>query len=476
MASAKPATVAETLFVVTIFVGLGVAYWIMLSMCRPYGLGDEVYLKLTSESSYFDGLGLTAAGMTVALVLFDVLYWKNCWWYLARFLIAVDVGLYFLAALAGTQLFAASPIAVYFLVVPIILYMLKSTVLQSMHAIAFLYAVGVGLLVVSFTSLGVWLAYAFGYGNFWTDSTRVDYFTRLGCLPPADTTLYIHNETAATAYLDMFNSSLGGVRKTCQEGFLYWIAPLILVIFCAVMAMAVLTIVHSERSAAKGKSKVDIQVRAFLTFLMLGFLGLWMATSIGGANQGLSEVVFTFTFLLMVIGCGAIIFVEGMDNLSSTVKRQPLVQRVINFSKSDWMRSLILVLFFPLILVIVPLAFFNQLGRKYLPMTKTLDAEERKLMLSVEVSKRVQAMRKWHWTSVLAKCIWWGILFFSLTVVAARFLNVLFSYIESLLVEYNVSIPAATGIFIGVGFSVHMFPPSELMYPGDLKVTTNMID
>ena len=439
--------------IVALFIVLGGLYWVMLTMCDPYGLGDVVYLRLAAEAKYFTALGVMAGGMTVLLVTLDILWWKGCFRYLAYLLIAANVALYFLTALAGTQKFPSSPMAVFFTVCPIILYVFRLTLLRGMDALSFLFTTGLSLLLVSLASLVLFLVYAFGYKNFWSDLIKVDYYVRLGCANTTLVAMPLQNATIAIDEIDV----VGG----CDEALFYWISPIVLVLFTFAMGGALLLIVHSERAYAQGKSKVDLPVRAFVTFLLLGFLGLWCATGIGGADQGLSSVVFAFTFLMMVIGCSAIVFVEGMNGFVSGVKQQPLIARVLGWAKSDWMRSLLLVLFFPLFFVVIPLAFCNQLGRKFLPMTKTLDDEERKLMLSVEISKRIKAMRKWHWTSVLTKVIWWGVIFFSLSVIGARFINVFFSWLDEELRRNNVGIAAASAIVIAVGWVCFMLPPSK---------------
>lgn len=299
----KAVQLCQTAVVLALFVGFGIAFWVMLTMISN-GMGDVVFEKLSSQESHFVGLGITAGATTVALVALDVLYWKNAFWYLARLLIGANVALYFLTALAGTSRFPASPIAVYFMVCPIIVYVVKQTLLRSMDPVRFLLVVGASLMAVAFTAAGVFLAYAFAYHHWWDNDTRLDYYTRLSCIPANVSSLI--PEANLTAFFKSID-----IDSACDEAFLFWISPVIFAVFSFAMGGAVMTIVHSQYASAKGKAKVDMQVQAFLTFLALGFLGLWCASGIGGADQGLSTVVFTFTFLLMVIGCGAIIFVEG---------------------------------------------------------------------------------------------------------------------------------------------------------------------
>lgn len=148
--------------------------------------------------------------------------------------------------------------------------------------------------------------------------------------------------------------------------------------------------------------------------------------------------------------------VEGIAGFKDNITSQPLVARVLGWGNSDWMRALLLVLFFPLFFIVIPLAACNQLGRR---LVRRLNAEERKLWLSVEVSQRLMMISRWNWTSVWSKCIWWGVIFFTLSVIGARFINVFFSWLQTQFVANNIGVAPASAIFVAVGFVTFMLPP-----------------
>lgn len=261
--------VESTLVIILLF-AMAALYWFMLTMNHPYGYADRVYLELEAYSAYFTGLGVTAAGTTVLLVTMDVLFWRGVFYYLARLLILANVALYYLTALAGTAYFPASSIVIYLTLCPAVLLMVKLSVLRGMEVLDFMQAVGMGLILVSLCSLGLFLDSVFAQNQMWDNAQRLEYYLRLECLPATT------SSSGAEVFCPGTNTTLTPVAcvhksAQCDEAFLFYMSPLILVMFAFAMGSAVWLIAHTERMYTElGKSRMGLPVRAFATFLLLG--------------------------------------------------------------------------------------------------------------------------------------------------------------------------------------------------------------
>ena len=138
----------RALTLVSILAGMGALYWVLFFM-GDYGHGDRVYLLLDSYSSFFYSCSIVSVALVVFLATFDVAYWKGPFWFVGQFLIATTVVGFMLTALTFTSTFPAASICVYLVVCPIVLYVLKLTVLSGMSANSFLFWTAIGLLLVS---------------------------------------------------------------------------------------------------------------------------------------------------------------------------------------------------------------------------------------------------------------------------------------------------------------------------------------
>jgi len=173
------------------------------------------------------------------------------------------------------------------------------------------------------------------------------------------------------------------------------------------------------------------------------------------------------------------VLVSGVEGIKRDVMSTPLVRRLIKSWSSDWLRSLMVITLAPAVLVLLPLSYLRQLGRKYLPFTKRVDEKEKQLMFSLEVSRWLWRVRRWHWTSIGSKMIWWGIIFFSLAVICARALNVFFSWLNQEFTDFNLTFIEVILVFYLCGFLIFQFPPTPgfpIFYASGVIITQAGLD
>lgn len=447
---------------------LGVVYWGLFFMGQ-YGYGDVVFLTLESYGSFFTVLAIGSVSLVFLLALLDIGYWRGCFWYIGQILIAITMTGFMLTALTFTSQFPAASVCVYLVTCPILLYLLKVTFLRGMTGETFLFWISIGLFVDAVVAFVVWIIWVVngpsetypvsnGVGNYWDIPLISDFYIRLNCTLPYDITSRLNNQTALIAFIDSIDYA-----GLCDEAFFMWITPLILSVFCLILSIALLFLYRAQMSYYQNKKRMDAKTQMFFLFIALVLLGMWSSASIAGAQIGLATLVFTFSFLFLVVGTTAIVLVTGIEGFKRDLISVPLAKRIIESSGSDWLRALGVIALFPASFVIFPLSFLRQLGRRCLPFTKPVDEAESKLVFTLEVSKFLARARRWHWTSVLTKMIYWGILFFCVSVMAARVLNVFFSYLNSVFVANRYSFVAVVFLYLAAAAFVFQFPPTPGM-------------
>lgn len=444
------------MFLVATVLLLGVLYWVLFFM-GTFGYGATLYKKLEGYESFFYSCALTSVALLVTLATFDVTYWKGCFYYVGQFMIAVTVTGFLLTGLTFTSRFPAASICVYLVVCPMFLFILKRIVLRGMTNLNFLGWLSASLLLVGGIAAIAWLVWL-NYpptGNWWNDATREEFYKELGCFVECAITPACNRSDVSPLTLDAIDDA-----GLCDEAFLMWISPLILAIFSLVLSASLFFIVRAQKNKYHDKSGLDNTTQLFVVFLALILLGMWTSAGIAGAQIGLATLVFTFSFLFLVVGGTALVLVIGVENIRHEMARSPLAQRLIESSQSDWLRALVLLALAPCMIIIFPLSFIRQLGRKYVPFTKTVGEQEAQLVFSLELTKAISRARKWHWTSVLTKMIWWGVAFFCLSVIVARALNVFFSWLNSVFIDAGYGLGGVCGIFALCGALAFQFPPT----------------
>lgn len=431
---------------------MAVVYFVLFFMGGEYGRGDEVFLLLQSYGSFFYACALASAGMTLFLAVFDVGYWRGPFKFLGYLLMAATLTLYVLTALSFTAEFPASPIVVYMAICPALIYVFRLTpIYHSQPVSVFVFHLAILFGLVSVVSLGIWLFWLIFYNMWWHTPVKADFYVRLGCLPaiPAVNLTEVVNQVEA--------------QSGCNAAIVEWISPLILAVFCILLSVSMFVLVRAESAKQKDKRQMDFKTQAFVVLLSLVLLGMWASAGIAGANIHLSSIVFCFCFLFLVVGSSLMLLTSGRQGVINNMKSIPLAKRVLDSINSDWLRSLMLLGAIPFSLVVLPLSRMRQLGRRYLFFTKKLEPKERALFFDLEATRMLAQARQWHWTSVFAKMIWWGIAFFSLSVICARVLNVVFSGLGAQIDAMGLTLGPVVGLFIVVGFLLFQFPPTPGM-------------
>lgn len=427
------------------------------------GFGPTVFIYLSNFYNLTWGLGL---GLTISLfflLVLDIYYWKGVYLKIGYFLLGLITMGYLIWAVLLTKSFVASAISVYLILAPAALLLVKKFVLIGFSRIHFLTATFGSLLICGAAMLGVWIGWLIIENAWWTNEIKASFYIDLNCHPE----ILINYESMNSTVLSSTLKSLDAVDP-CTEAFLTWAAPLIMSCDCIVMSFVVFFLLRSEIEFQKNqKRNVDALTRVFISFFLLGLLGLWSAAGISGAELGLSSVVFTLAILSLVVAGSAIVATVGWNSFKEDISQLPLAARALDSVGSDWIKALMFILVSPVIILIIPVSILQQFFRKTLPFTKPLEhdsaldnkdhgknedinhIQEDKLIVTLVLAKFYFKVRKWDMTSVVTKIIYLGIAFFFLVVGVGRIVNVFLGWLNVLL--SGLTLVPITFIFIAVG-------------------------
>ena len=444
--------------VVNFVCGAGALFWPLFSM-GWYGYGDQVYLDLSSDkvAGFFPALGGFSTAIVLALVLFDVGYWKGAMFWFGRFLTMVAVIGFALTALVCTRYFSGAAIAVYLIFSPALLFLIKAAVLQSMAPLDFFWWVAVALLIVAVVSGVTWVTWVVRDGNWWDTPLKRDYFVRLECTTGA--ALANLTDAQVSAALDAIE-----LQGDCTAANLEWLSPLVLTVWCLLIGLMLYFAVRAEQIARLNKTRFDAATQLFITVLALGLMGMLASAEIAGAEIGVASDIFVFCMLGLIVTAAAVVFLSGgTQTMVNNIRQVPLAQRAIAMMHWDVARAALIIFFLPVFLCLLPLSALRQLGRKHLSFTKQLSEKERQFVFTSDVSLFIRRARRWRWAGILTRVIQLGFVFFLLSVFVARFFNVFFSWLNDAFETAGLGVYQVAGIFFLTGSLLMQLPPTPGM-------------
>jgi len=156
-----------------------------------------------------------------------------------------------------------------------------------------------------------------------------------------------------------------------------------------------------------------------------------------------SGLIALFVWLYMEIGRKAI---------TSQVKKSKLMQSLIVFATSDWIRACVLIGLNILIPTFLVINMLNQKVRKMRGVARNTDQ-----MFTQGMQGVIMASKNWNWASILCKANWLVIVYWTLSVGVAKLTYIFLSWLNETLLK--ISLVAVIVIFFIIGFTMFMLPP-----------------
>lgn len=417
---------------------------------------------------------ITVASILLALWLLDANKWPLVWqevFYVVTFCLFC-VALLFLASET-----AFGPLCVWTVLVPLFLVGIKYVLYRAVDGATYtkwMYQVLVTqglLLTILFLAWAVW-----SEDHMWNATTRAYISDRVACpvvyddLEECRVTDYygnhqpcfwIHNNDPTQQRSIQFRQTCTvhclDVYEECQEAFLLWAAP-------GLAALAMLVTGFTAKYLQPDDPHSSYQgVSMVARFVAIVLFVLWIAASMAGAGEGLSNILIAFAISL---GIGATFIMGALftSHLRDTKQNVEVVVRQQTEMYQDALRGLVVLSALPLVAVALLVSLVNQFIRRHFLIpccsfiryteeerfhagwfTKAVDNEIAKNLLAANHAK------------IFTYTIYWGYGYIFFNVLASKFTTLFLSW----LIEYtaSMSIMAVTGIVVTVGMFLFLLPP-----------------
>lgn len=249
-------------------------------------------------------------------------------------------------------------------------------------------------------------------------------------------------------------------NKHCLAPFMLWAAPFMAAVIMLVFGLICGMLSRTVREVAdEGDSLTHLHTgtKVFSYIMMIGLLGVYVASSIAGASMATADLVTTFSFLTIAI-CIVFIGVSvGWRSLGHQMEEIPIVRKVENARHSNMLKAIAVTFCAPVLLIFFILSFINQIFRKIFPCTKHVDDEEAALKLTQVGSNLWTVLMNWDWSAILSKMVWFGFIFFIFQVGVGKLVTLGLSCLNYALDGMNLGV--VTAIYFIVGFLMFLAPP-----------------
>eukprot|EP00586_Coscinodiscus_wailesii_P003085 CAMPEP_0172490614 /NCGR_PEP_ID=MMETSP1066-20121228/21102_1 /TAXON_ID=671091 /ORGANISM="Coscinodiscus wailesii, Strain CCMP2513" /LENGTH=555 /DNA_ID=CAMNT_0013259167 /DNA_START=665 /DNA_END=2329 /DNA_ORIENTATION=- len=240
------------------------------------------------------------------------------------------------------------------------------------------------------------------------------------------------------------------IYESCLNPFIVWSGPMLISILYFFLSF------YSTFLRPVDTSSDMLNFGKLWVFLLAV---MWVSASLVAGGDDVTKALLTFTLTSFF---GSFVFLgAGYDRYERRDKFEELVSQIEEKYGDylDIVQGLFVLVCSPLVIVYVMLSFLNQLVRKAgcLCSKKIVTEEDKADWVTKRTRKQINAVKKWNHGKVIRYAIYWGLVFFSVQVLVAKFLNL----ILSVLIEEmkNFSIWAVTGVMVAVGVFLFLLPP-----------------
>lgn len=409
------------------------------------GWGVTVITELRKFYEKARAVGYAGFGILFILYLLDGSYWRGCWRLLRVVLTMCAVCLIGIGGILMAREYAALPMLVFLMVVPLYVYVWRIAVWRRTDIYYFMSSLALALFVVAWAGLLSWVGIALGNDEMWpgtNSTTKIRFYNRLKCKFDVILKDGIVDDVVEPA----------GEEACATAAFLLYIG--LMIASGAVLIFSFVT--HFIAKSLRRKSPRS-QLRVFSMLAGMTLLGMWVATEIAGTTPQISNLVMLFS----VAGIFCLVFLMGAtigwSSLRTSIKKVPIIASLSKSLASDWLKAMGMFMM-PFYLMFMCLSAVNQFFRLYLtPCAYQLKEGERKTFLTAAVHKQYSLIKKWPWTDVFKKVGFLGIFYFVFWVGVGKVTYVFLSWLNGALASLGFGPTVA--IFYATGLTMFLLPP-----------------
>ena len=327
-------------------------------------------------------------------------------------------------------------------------------------------------------SLGIgigWFVWTFlSRNNKWSIYTKLYDAAVTGCKPnfkkyPECQINYLNGTSIDVCFsVDVESSSIEfpeGCAKNCTKVFdecsnmfIVWVGPfLVSIVFLFLSFFS--TFLRNGGSIERETMKFG-KVWGFLLFVM------WISASLAGAGSGVSTTLAALTLSSFV--ASAIFLAMSYTHVEAQEHVRAFGNKLLkDYAKYlDIAKGLLVVTCAPVAALYLAVSFLVQMIRNLrMPCSRTYKEDDQSISyeditnkyISHEARTLIKQVKSWDLATVFVYAVYWGIGFYTLTVIAAKFTTLFLSW----LIEEtrNMDLASVTGILFFVGVIMFLLPP-----------------
>jgi hypothetical protein len=455
----------------TFFVAIPAAFYILVFTKMGYGLDSFYYLSKYFEVHSFK-LGAALGGFAFVLYLLDVYYWEDrCLKFFRMLFISIIViGLFVLICFIATT-YPYGPICMWIATTPIWFMIIRGLFFRKVDVRTYFSWLTLPLLLNSVIVFTLWVVWTYDRPeNKWNASIRLRDAEMTGCEADASVEggICVDEDTGAVCFSSQDNGPVwtdacpekcAAVYDECFNQFIIWGGPCLVSIglFC----------LSFFTSFVKKEDSLEKEFAKFGKIYALLLMVLWIAASLTGAGAGLTTTLSALTLSAFVASAIFIAVSQGKaQDREDWVKVR--LETILNKYETylDIGKGLLVVTCLPVAIVYLAVSFIVQTIRKMGCTARCTSPNLRNgevegcgnaQFLTVEALNLIKQFRSWNLAIVYTYAIYWGAVFITFTVLAAKFTILFLSW----LIEETkaLDIASVTGIIFGVGVIMFLLPP-----------------
>lgn len=454
-----------------VFICRAVGY-ILLFTKMGYGLTTFYYLSRYYEKHAY-ALGGSLAGFAFLLYLLDIYYWNSKFGRMMRMLAVaiIVIGLAVLVCfISATHPYG--PISIYVVLTPVWLVLVRRAFYRHISMRTFVPWLSGPLFLNSVLVLAAWIAWTWwDADNKWILANRLADAEESGCRP--DLVNYpmcvnMDNTTDSEVCFTIENNQMPvwtpdcprtciKVWDTCYNQFIVWVGPFL--VSLGLFFLCFFATFLRNGGTVQQEAVKFAKVWGFLLFTM------WISASLAGAGAGLSTTLAALTLSSFV--ASAVLLASSFNAAEREEQIMTLWQKLLdNYGTYlDVAKGLVVVTCLPVAVVYLSVSFLVQCIRRMKlqcsRQTNDEDDDDDSIigasLLTIEAKSLVKEFKSWNLATVYTYAIYWGAVFITFTVLAAKFTVLFLSW----LIEETktMDVGAVTGILLLVGVLMFLLPP-----------------
>jgi hypothetical protein len=320
----------------TLVQGAYVFFFVVAFSAMPIGYGTSVFNELIANHKLMHACA--ALGLLVFFLAYiaDMSYWSERMAPLKTLIYAAIALTLTITSIFAAKTYPIAPLALMIAFQPMVLILIKRFAIPNTSPKTFLFASSVSLFVIFIAVEACWLLWAFGdEKNEWGRELQRTYAGELGC--------------------HYTSGSCSNNCDICLATYIIWIAPTFVGAVCFAFAFICLLL-------AEGKDKRHMGVHIFITLLMVGLGGMWVAASVSSMEAEFSNIMTTLMLIFLSVWGSLIGCTVGWQTLRAKAGEVPFLQQVGKICDSDWIKALAFFCCSPLFVMYTMLSFVNQVS------------------------------------------------------------------------------------------------------------------